>query len=362
MSVNSVTTSDNNIRTNWSRKEVSEVFNTPLLDLMYRAATVHRQYHDPRQVQQCTLLSIKTGGCPEDCGYCAQSSKHSKTVDLKAEKLLDLDAVFHEALRAHDAGSTRFCMGAAWRGPSQVGPKQFGRVLDMVSKIRALGMEVCTTLGMLTPDQAVALRNAGLTAYNHNLDTSPEYYGKITTTRRYSDRLETLQHVRDAGISVCSGGIIGLGEQDQDRVGLLHTLATLPEHPESVPVNALVAVKGTPMENATPPSGLEMVRCVATARILMPRSVVRLSAGRLHLSESEQAMCFFAGANSVFTGDKLLTTANNEQDEDKEMFKTLGLYGRPPFIGYSAGGPTSDGSEFKDSFQPSVEPMKQSAA
>jgi len=334
------------VRNDWTREEVSEIFHTPLLDLMYAAATVHRQYHDPRQVQQCTLLSIKTGGCPEDCGYCAQSSKHSKDVGLKAEKLLDLDYVYHEAIKAHENGSTRFCMGAAWRGPSQVGPKQFGRVLDMVSKIRALGMEVCTTLGMLTPDQAKALRAAGLTAYNHNLDTSPEYYGKITTTRRYQDRLDTLANVRDAGISVCSGGIIGLGEEAQDRVGLLQTLATLPEHPESVPVNALVAVKGTPMEDLVPPSGLEMVRCVATARILMPQSMVRLSAGRLHLTDAEQAMCFFSGANSVFAGEKLLTTPNNEVDHDKEMFAGLGLYGRPPFIGYTAGAPTSDGSEF----------------
>lgn len=334
------------VRTDWTKAEVAEIFHSPLLELMYSAATVHRQFHDPRQVQKCTLLSIKTGGCPEDCGYCAQSSKHSKSTGLKAERMVDLDYVFHEAMKASESGSTRFCMGAAWRGPSQVGPKQFGKVLDMVTKIRALGMEVCTTLGMLTPEQAVLLRNAGLTAYNHNLDTSPEFYSKITTTRRYSDRLDTLQHVRDAGISVCSGGIIGLGEEETDRIGLLHTLATLQEHPESVPVNALVAVAGTPMEGNKAPTGLEMVRCVATARILMPQSMVRLSAGRLSLSESEQAMCFFAGANSVFSGEKLLTTLNNDEDEDVTMYKTLGLYGRPPFIGYNAGGPTSDGSEF----------------
>jgi len=334
------------VRNDWTRAEVAEIFHSPLLELMYSAATVHRKFHDPRQVQKCTLLSIKTGGCPEDCGYCSQSSKHSKSTGLKAEKLLDLDYVYHEALKARESGSTRFCMGAAWRGPSQVGERQFGRVLDMVTKIRALGMEVCTTLGMLTPEQAVLLRNAGLTAYNHNLDTSPEYYGKITTTRRYEDRLQTLENVRQAGISVCSGGIIGLGEEETDRVGLLHTLATLPEHPESVPVNALVAVKGTPMEGEIPPTGLEMVRCVATARILMPKSMVRLSAGRLTMSEAEQAMCFFAGANSVFSGEKLLTTANPEDDDDIAMYKTLGLYGRPPFIGYNAGGKSSDGSEF----------------
>lgn len=334
------------VRTDWTREEVAEIFHTPLLDLMFAAATVHRRFHDPRSVQQCTLLSIKTGGCPEDCGYCSQSSKHSKTVGLKAEKLLELDYVYHEAIKAHQSGSTRFCMGAAWRGPSQVSARQFGRVLDMVSKIRALGMEVCTTLGMLTPDQAKALRLAGLTAYNHNLDSSPEFYGKITTTRRYQDRLDTLEAVRVAGISVCSGGIIGLGEEDQDRIGLLQTLATLAEHPESVPVNALVAVKGTPMEGQAPPSGLEMVRCVATARILMPLSMVRLSAGRLHLSDAEQAMCFLAGANSVFAGDTLLTTPNNELDRDAALFSTLSLYGRPPFIGYSAGNHASDGSEF----------------
>ncbi|KAK3267271.1 biotin synthase [Cymbomonas tetramitiformis] len=345
------------VRNDWTREEVADIFNTPLIELIYHAGTVHRMYNDPRQVQQCTLLSIKTGGCPEDCKYCAQSSKYSKEVGLKAEKLADLDYVYHEAVKAAQAGSTRFCMGAAWRGPSQVGPRQFGRVLEMVTQIRALGMEVCTTLGMLTPDQAKALRAAGLTAYNHNLDTSPEFYEKITTTRKYEDRLETLKNVREAGISVCSGGIIGLGEAEQDRVGLLHTLATLPEHPESVPVNALVAVAGTPMEGAAPPSGLEMARCVATARILMPQSVVRLSAGRLSLSVADQAMCFMAGANSIFAGDKLLTTPNNDKDADSEMFEALGLTGRPPFIGYQSGGPSSDGSEFQPLGQ-MVEPRR----
>jgi len=329
------------VRNDWTREEITEIFNTPLLDLVYQAASVHRMYNDPQQVQKCTLLSIKTGGCPETCTYCSQSSSWSKETGMKAEKLVDMDFVYDQAKKAKDSGSTRFCMGAAWRGPSQVGPKQFERVLDMVGKVRGLGMEVCTTLGMLTPDQAEKLRTAGLTAYNHNLDTSPEYYPKITSTRNYDDRLETLGNVRDAGISVCSGGIIGLGEAEQDRVGLLHTLATLPEHPESVPVNALVAVEGTPLEGSTPPSALEMVRCVATARIVMPKSMVRLSAGRTTLSFSDQAMCFIAGANSIFDGDTLLTTPNNERSQDQVMFDLLGINGRPAFLPYAAGGETS---------------------
>eukprot|EP00882_Tetradesmus_deserticola_P008491 GHRQ01008954.1.p1 GENE.GHRQ01008954.1~~GHRQ01008954.1.p1 ORF type:complete len:430 (+),score=192.39 GHRQ01008954.1:107-1396(+) len=293
------------------------------------------------QVQRCTLLSIKTGGCPENCSYCSQSSHWSEDTGLKAEKLMDLEPVYEAALRAREAGSTRFCMGAAWRGPSQVGPRQWERVLEMVRRIRGLGMEVCTTLGMLTPDQAKQLREAGLTAYNHNLDTSPEFYGKITTTRKYEDRLSTLAAVRDAGISVCAGGIIGLGEGEQDRVGLLLQLATLPEHPESVPINRLVAVKGTPLQNQAPPSGLDLVRCIATARIVMPRTVVRLSAGRLDLSSAEQALAFMAGANSIFDGDKLLTTANNDRNEDEQMFQLLGLRSRPAFLNYPSGNDTS---------------------
>ncbi|KAF8066187.1 BIO2 [Scenedesmus sp. PABB004] len=329
------------VRTDWTREEVTAVYDTPLIDLVYKAATVHRMYNDPAMVQRCTLLSIKTGGCPENCSYCSQSSHWSADTGLKAEKLMDLEPVYEAALRAKEAGSTRFCMGAAWRGPSQVGPRQWERVLEMVRRIRGLGMEVCTTLGMLTPEQAQQLRAAGLTAYNHNLDTSPEYYGKITTTRKYEDRLSTLAAVRDAGISVCAGGIIGLGEGEQDRVGLLLTLATLPEHPESVPINRLVAVKGTPLQDAAPPSGLDLVRCVATARVVMPRTVVRLSAGRLDLSPGEQALAFLAGANSVFDGDKLLTTANNDRDEDAALFAALGLTSRPAFMGYPAGGETS---------------------
>ncbi|CAK0739029.1 hypothetical protein CVIRNUC_001127 [Coccomyxa viridis] len=331
------------IRTTWTREEVHQVYDTPLLELVFRAATVHRMHNDPRMVQRCTLLSIKTGGCPETCTYCSQSSSWRKETGLKAEKLMDLEEVYQAAVRARDSGSTRFCMGAAWRGPSQVGKGQWNRVLDMVSRIRGLGMEVCTTLGMLTPEQAKQLREAGLTAYNHNLDTSPEYYSKITSSRKYEDRLDTLDSVRKAGISVCAGGIIGMGEGSMDRVGLLHQLATLPEHPESVPINALVAVKGTPLQDQAPPSALDIIRCIATARITMPRSVVRLSAGRLNFSRSDQALCFMAGANSIFDGDKLLTTPNNERNEDLEMFETLGLRSRPAFLPYASGGETSNG-------------------
>lgn len=298
-------------------------------------------HHDPSMVQRCTLLSIKTGGCPENCNYCSQSSHWSEDTGLKAEKLMGLEEVYEAAVRARESGSTRFCMGAAWRGPSQVGPRQWDRVLEMVRRIRGLGMEVCTTLGMLTPEQAKELRQAGLTAYNHNLDTSPEYYAKVTTTRRYEDRLATLEAVRDAGISVCAGGIIGLGEAEEDRVGLLLQLATLPAHPESVPINRLVAVKGTPMQDLAPPSGLDLVRCVATARVVMPRTVVRLSAGRLDLNEADQAMAFLAGANSIFDGDKLLTTPNNDRADDERMFGLLGLRSRPAFLPYEAGNDSS---------------------
>ncbi|GLC61323.1 biotin synthase [Pleodorina starrii] len=329
------------VRTDWTRDEVAEVYNTPLLDLVYRAASVHRMYNDPSMVQRCTLLSIKTGGCPENCNYCSQSSHWSKDTGMKAEKLMDLEEVYQAALRARDAGSTRFCMGAAWRGPSQVGQRQWERVLEMIRRIRGLGMEVCTTLGMLTPEQASQLRQAGLTAYNHNLDTSPEYYEKITSTRKYEDRLTTLEAVREAGISVCAGGIIGLGEGPQDRVGLIHQLATLPAHPESVPINRLVAIKGTPLQDQAPPEGLDLVRCVATARVVMPRTVVRLSAGRLDLSRGDQALAFLAGANSIFDGDKLLTTPNNDRNEDLAMFEQLGLRSRPAFLPYASGNETS---------------------
>lgn len=326
------------MRVDWSLEEVAEVFHSPLLELVHRAANVHRTFHDPRQVQKCTLLSIKTGGCQEDCGYCSQSARRSKETGVKATPLMQEEPVLEAALAAKAAGSTRFCMGTAWRGPEQVGPRQFKRILTMVEKIRGMGLEVCTTLGMLNADQAKQLREAGLTAYNHNLDTSREHYKKVTSTRNYDDRLATLEKVRDAGISVCCGGILGLGEKEADRVSLLHTLCTQPEHPESVPVNALVPVKGTPMENNTPPDTLEMVRYIAAARILMPGSVIRLSAGRLHLSVADQAFCFYAGANSIFTGERLLTTANNDECEDEKMFQQLGLEGRPAFVPYANSG------------------------
>eukprot|EP00882_Tetradesmus_deserticola_P007745 GHRQ01008155.1.p1 GENE.GHRQ01008155.1~~GHRQ01008155.1.p1 ORF type:complete len:331 (+),score=147.52 GHRQ01008155.1:121-1113(+) len=291
----------------------------------------------PSRVAACWHFAVPPGAWQAAVTTSSSPTRCSAAVTRCQCLALRLQA----ALRAREAGSTRFCMGAAWRGPSQVGPRQWERVLEMVRRIRGLGMEVCTTLGMLTPDQAKQLREAGLTAYNHNLDTSPEFYGKITTTRKYEDRLSTLAAVRDAGISVCAGGIIGLGEGEQDRVGLLLQLATLPEHPESVPINRLVAVKGTPLQNQAPPSGLDLVRCIATARIVMPRTVVRLSAGRLDLSSAEQALAFMAGANSIFDGDKLLTTANNDRNEDEQMFQLLGLRSRPAFLNYPSGNDTS---------------------
>ncbi|KAJ3183443.1 biotin synthase [Geranomyces variabilis] len=310
------------VRTDWTKAEVQSIFDSPLLELLFHAARVHRMHHDPRKVQQCTLLSIKTGGCSEDCSYCPQSSRYSTGV--KAQKLLKEDVVLEAARKARDAGSSRFCMGAAWRDLH--GRKtNFNTILNYVSEIRGMGMEVCCTLGMLTPTQAAQLKAAGLTAYNHNLDTSREHYPKVITTRSYDDRLETIAAVRDAGISVCSGGIIGLGESVTDRVSLLHTLATLPSHPESVPVNALLAVPGTPLEASAPVDVWEMVRMISTARIIMPTAMIRLSAGRVKFSVPEQALCFMAGANSIFTGDKLLTTPNNTFSEDQQMFETLGL-------------------------------------
>ncbi|KAH6584369.1 hypothetical protein BASA60_001000 [Batrachochytrium salamandrivorans] len=292
-------------RNDWTKDQIQDVYNTPLIELLYQAATVHRQFFNPREVQQCTLLSIKTGGCSEDCSYCPQSSKHKTTV--KATKLLGEDEVLDAARKARDAGSTRFCMGAAWRDVK--GRKtNFKQIVEYVREIRGMGMEVCCTLGMLSSEQAVALKEAGLTAYNHNLDTSREFYPNIITTRTYDERLDTITNVRDAGISVCSGGIIGLGEKQEDRVGMLYTLATLPEHPESVPINALLAVPGTPLENQKPVSVWEMVRMISTARVVMPRAMIRLSAGRVNFSAAEQTLCFVAGANSIFTGDKLLTT------------------------------------------------------
>ncbi|MEL7005539.1 MAG: biotin synthase BioB [Bacteroidota bacterium] len=315
------------IRNDWTREEISEIYNTPILDLIYKAATVHREYNDAQEVQVCTLLSVKTGGCSEDCSYCPQAARYH--TDVKVQKLLPTEEVLNAAQEAKDNGSTRFCMGAAWREVRD--NRDFDRVLDMVKGVNSMGMEVCCTLGMLTEEQAQKLKDAGLYAYNHNLDTSEDHYGEIITTRNYDDRLHTLENVRNAKISVCSGGIIGLGEKEQDRVGMLHTLSTLPEHPESVPVNALVPVAGTPLENQPRVSVWEMVRMIATARIIMPKAMVRLSAGRVRMDLHEQALCFMAGANSIFAGDKLLTTPNPDVVQDEQMFQTLNLKPREAF-------------------------------
>jgi biotin synthase len=315
------------IRNNWTREEITEIYNQPILELIYQAASVHRQYHDPNEVQVCTLLSIKTGGCPEDCAYCPQAARYQ--TDVKVQKLMTTQEVLAKALEAKDSGSTRFCMGAAWREVRD--NKDFDRVLEMVKGVAQLGLEVCCTLGMLTEEQAQKLKDAGLYAYNHNLDTSEEYYDDIISTRTYQDRLNTLANVSKANISVCSGGIIGMGEKTEDRIGMLHTLATLPQHPESVPVNALVPVEGTPLEDQEKVSVWEMVRMIATARILMPKAMVRLSAGRVRMNVEEQALCFMAGANSIFAGDKLLTTPNPAYVADKEMFQILNLKPRQAY-------------------------------
>jgi biotin synthase len=315
------------IRNDWTVEEIKDIYHTPLLELVFRAASIHRQYNDTGEVQVCTLLSIKTGGCPEDCAYCPQAARYH--TDITVHGLMKTDEALAYAKKAKEAGSTRFCMGAAWREVRD--NKDFDRVLDMVKAINEMDMEVCCTLGMLTEEQAKKLADAGLYAYNHNLDTSAEYYGEIIHTRTYDDRLKTLNHVRKAGITVCCGGIIGLGETHEDRIKMLHTLSTLPEHPESVPVNALVRVKGTPLENNPKVEIWDMIRMIATARILMPKAMVRLSAGRTEMSLAEQALCFIAGANSIFTGEKLLTTPNPGFDEDAAMFDLLGLKPREAF-------------------------------
>ncbi|MGH2642391.1 MAG: biotin synthase BioB [Chitinophagaceae bacterium] len=315
------------IRHNWTIGEISEIYHTPVLELVYRAATIHRKYQDTGEVQVCTLLSIKTGGCPEDCAYCSQSVHNHSGV--KVESLMNTEEVLEKARRAKAAGSTRFCMGAAWREVRD--NRDFDRVLDMIRGVNDLGLEVCCTLGMLTESQAKKLQEAGLYAYNHNLDTSPEYYGEIIHTRTYEDRLRTLENVRKAGVTVCCGGIIGLGESHEDRISMLHVLCNLSEHPESVPINGLVAIKGTPLENNAPFDVWDMVRMIATARILMPKTMVRLSAGRREMSTAEQALCFMAGANSIFTGERLLTTSNPSLEEDQEMFDLLGLKPRESF-------------------------------
>lgn len=309
------------VRHDWTKEEIAQIYNGSLLDLIYQAASMHRRHHDPQAVQQCTLLSVKTGGCSEDCSYCPQSARYDTAV--KADKMLDPDTVYAAAKLAKEAGSSRFCMGAAWREVRN--NEQFQDVLELVRRVKSLDMEVCVTLGMLGQEEAVALKEAGVTAYNHNLDTGENFYKEIITTRTYQDRLQTLANVRSAGITVCCGGIIGMGEADSDRIDLLHTLATMPEHPESVPVNALVSVEGTPLADRSQVKIWEMLRMIATARLIMPKSMVRLSAGRVNMSASEQALCFLAGANSIFTGEKLLTTANPEFDADKEMFSILGL-------------------------------------
>lgn len=308
-------------RTNWTVEEIAEIYHSPLLELIFRAGIVHREHFDPKNVQLCTLLSIKTGGCKENCAYCPQSA-HYKT-GVKAEPLVDLPMVLEKAKQAKESGSTRFCMGAAWTKVRD--SKDFERVLEMVKGVHALGLEVCCTLGMLTKEQAEKLKEAGLHAYNHNLDTSESFYSSVVTTRTYQERLDTLQHARDAGITVCCGGILGMGESAEDRISLLHTLATQEKHPESVPVNALVAIKGTPLANQKRVSALEMARMIATARIVMPKARVRLSAGRAELSDVEQAFCFLAGANSIHTGEKLLTTPNFGEDEDRRLLSLLGL-------------------------------------
>ena len=305
----------------WTVEEIREVYRTPFVDLLFQAQLVHRRYHAPNEVQGSVLLNIKSGGCPEDCAYCPQSA-HYKTGVARTE-LVSVDAALAAARAAREQGATRFCMGAAWRDVPR--GAQFERVLDMVRGVRALGMEACCTLGMLEQDQADALASAGLTAYNHNLDTSPEFYGQIITTRTYEDRLATLARVRAAGITVCCGGIIGMGESVDARLGLLQQLAALDPHPESVPINMLVAVEGTPLGDRPAEDPLDLVRLIATARVLMPRSYVRLSAGRLSLSEEAQALCFIAGANSVFLGDRLLTTPNPAADVDRTLFDKLGI-------------------------------------
>jgi len=315
---------DGTVRNDWTKAEVAALFELPFTELVFRAAQVHRQNFASDEVQISTLLSIKTGGCPEDCGYCSQSATHE--TGLKASKLMDIQAVLADAKAAKAAGATRFCMGAAWRSPKD---KDLDKVCEMVEGVKAMGMETCVTLGMLSPDQATRLKGAGLDYYNHNIDTSPEYYKEIITTRTYQDRLDTLECVRNAGIHVCCGGIVGMGEAESDRVGMIHALTTLPAHPESVPINALVQVKGTRLGNSAPIDGIDFVKMIAVARITMPKSFVRLSAGRGEMSDETQALCFLAGANSIFYGDKLLTTPNPEESRDMKLLNRLGMKPMP---------------------------------
>lgn len=308
------------VRHDWNREEVMALFTMPLNDLLFKAQTIHRQFHDPNAVQVSTLLSIKTGGCPEDCAYCPQSA-HFDT-GVKADKLMNKDAIMQAASEAKAAGATRFCMGAAWRSPKE---RDMPKLVDIISSVKGLGLETCATLGMLDENQAHQLKDAGLDYYNHNLDTSENFYKEIITTRTYADRLDTLQHVRASGMSVCCGGIMGMGEEIEDRADMLITLANMAKHPESVPINRLVQVEGTALNGKPYISHIDFVRTIAVARITMPESFVRLSAGREDMSESEQALCFFAGANSIFYGEKLLTTDNPSENEDMQLFEKLGL-------------------------------------
>ena len=313
------------VRHDWRRDEIDALFSLPFNDLLFRAASVHRQHFDPNAVQVSTLLSIKTGACPEDCKYCSQSGHHN--TELEKEKLMEVQKVLAEARAAKEKGASRFCMGAAWRSPRE---KDMPYVVDMVKQVKAMGLETCMTLGMLSKDQAGQLADAGLDYYNHNLDTSPEYYGQIISTRSYNDRLETLAHVRDAGMKICAGGIVGMGEDRRDRIGLLQQLANLPAHPESVPINMLVKIKGTPLADVADLDPFEFVRTIAVARILMPQSFVRLSAGRQEMNDEMQALCFFAGANSIFYGERLLTTDNPETGHDQKLFGRLGIHPLDP--------------------------------
>ena len=321
------------IRHDWTREEVQALFALPFSDLMFRAQTVHRRFHEPNTVQLSTLLSIKTGACPEDCGYCPQSVRFE--TGLKKEPLMEVQAVVEAAREAKAGGATRFCMGAAWRSPKD---RDIPKVEAMVREVKALGLETCMTLGMLEAHQAQRLADAGLDYYNHNLDTSPEFYGKVISTRTYQDRLDTLEHVRNAGMKTCCGGIVGMGEQAEDRAELLRQLANLPAHPDSVPINNLVQVEGTPLKGTTPIDPLDFVRQIAVARIMMPRSFVRLSAGRTAMSDELQALCFMAGANSIFYGDKLLTTENPQNGKDRALLRRLGIQ-----VQGETGAPAPDG-------------------
>ena len=312
-------------RNDWTKSEIEAIYQQPFMDLLFQAQQIHRQNFDKNTIQVSTLLSIKTGKCPEDCKYCSQSAHYDSK--LEAEKRIAVEKVIQEAKEAKASGSSRFCMGAAWRNPHE---RDMPYVLEMVREVKAMGLETCMTLGMLNPSQAERLKDAGLDYYNHNLDTSREYYANVISTRTYDDRLNTLDHVRAAGLKVCSGGIVGLGESEHDRIGLLHELATLPLHPESVPINMLVPIEGTPLANVEKLDVIEWIRTIATARIIMPKSYIRLSAGRESLSDSDQALAFMAGANSIFSGEKLLTTPNTEAGKDQALFNKLGLIPERP--------------------------------